>query len=97
MTVAKAQREISSAEFAEWIAYDRIDPFGEERADLRAAIIAATVANAFRGKNGKTFMPVDFMPLVAREGSREQTPTEMKNQLKTAFGVRHGHDRKSIC
>lgn len=32
-------------EFLEWQAYYRIEPFGEERADLRAGVVAATVAN----------------------------------------------------
>ena len=31
---------------SEWIAYARTNPFGEERADLRAAIIASSITNA---------------------------------------------------
>lgn len=44
------------------MAYFTIDPFGEERADLRAGIVASTVANANRAKRGKSFRPKDFMP-----------------------------------
>ena len=47
---------------AEWIALDRVDPFGEWRADLRAGIVASTLANANRGKDTKVFAPKDFMP-----------------------------------
>ena len=54
--------EIDSAEFSEWMAYYRMDPRGEERADLRAGIVAATVANAARGRKSRTFKPKDFMP-----------------------------------
>jgi hypothetical protein len=59
MSVRRAQAEISSAEFAEWIAYCGIDPFGEERDDLRAALVACTVANTF---SKKRYKPADFMP-----------------------------------
>ena len=46
----------------EWQDYAMLEPFGEERADLRSAIIAATVANVHRGKKQRPFRPADFMP-----------------------------------
>ena len=49
MSVKRAQREIDSAEFAEWMAYDRLDPIGQWRDDLRMAILASTIANAMDG------------------------------------------------
>ena len=61
-SVAYAQTQISSREFAEWLAYDRIAPLGPERADWRAALIAATVANAFRGRARRAYKVEDFMP-----------------------------------
>ncbi len=67
MPVATAMREISSREFAEWIAYDQLEPFGEQRADLRAGITAATVANVNRGKGQRPFAAADFMPKFAEE------------------------------
>ena len=33
------------AEFIQWLAVYRLSPFGDERADLRAGIVASTVAN----------------------------------------------------
>jgi hypothetical protein len=62
MSVRRAQAEISGNEFAEWIAYIELEPFGEERGDLRSAIIASTIANAFRKKGARLFKPEDFMP-----------------------------------
>jgi hypothetical protein len=55
---------MSSREFAEWMAYYELEPFGEERADLRSAIVASTVANAHRDpkRRRKPFRPLDFMP-----------------------------------
>lgn len=59
------QQKISSREFTEWIAYYQLEPFGEERADLRMGIIASLIANSNRDpkKRKKPFEPKDFMPL----------------------------------
>lgn len=62
MSVAQAQQQISSREFAEWMAYNRIEPFGYERTDLGHAITAATVANSVKGKKGRTAKITDFLP-----------------------------------
>lgn len=51
-----------SRQFAEWQAYYQLEPWGEERADLRAGIIASTIANVNRGKGQRAFTPSDFMP-----------------------------------
>ena len=53
---------MSSLELSEWLAYSRIEPIGrEQRADLRAGIIASTVANSQRVK-GTAYKAQDFMP-----------------------------------
>ena len=43
------------------MALDQIDPWGEERADLRAAMIASTIANVHRDPKKKAFTFGDFM------------------------------------
>lgn len=62
MSVARAQREISEREFQEWLAFAAIEPWGEARSDLRAGIIASTMANLWRGEDTEAFHPDDFMP-----------------------------------
>ncbi len=59
---------------AEFIALDRIDPWDQGRADLRAGIIASVIANVNRGKRTKAFSAKDFMPYeqVATERRRAQ-------------------------
>jgi len=86
MSVAKAQEQISSREFAEWIAYSTIEPFGEERADLRAGIIASVIANVNRGKGHAPYKPRDFMPTFGE--SRRQSAQEIIARLK-AFAAAH--------
>lgn len=61
-TVRQLDMEIGSDEYAMWIAYNRLEPWGEERADLRSGIVAATVANQNIGKKQKPFSAAQFMP-----------------------------------
>lgn len=64
MTVDELLARVSSRELSEWIAYSNLEPWGEKRADLRAGIVASTVANTARDrkKRGKPFSPAEFMP-----------------------------------
>ena len=71
------QARMSSADFAEYVALNSIEPIGEERADLRAGIIAATIA----GSQGARAKPIDFMPFTKKRDGR-QSPSEMLSLLK---------------
>jgi hypothetical protein len=62
MSLKQAQREIDAEEFQWWWAYNQLEPFGEERADLRMGILASVLANSTRGKDTPAFTPRDFMP-----------------------------------
>jgi hypothetical protein len=56
---------MSSVEFAEWQAFQRLEgPLGPVRADWRAAVVASVVANANRDtrKHRKAYEPPDFIP-----------------------------------
>lgn len=77
--------EISSRQFAEWMAYSRLEPWDEERADLRSGIVAATIANANRGKSGKAFTPQQFMPQYEEE-TEEDAQARLVTQAMMAFG-----------
>ena len=94
MNVDALLDRLTSRQIAEWMAYYTIEPFGEQRADLRAAIVASTVANANRdpAKRREPFSPTDFMPqfeprqwleLVERERVSHAfvVPTMMKHLL----------------
>lgn len=64
MSVREAQARIDAPEFAEWMAFERLEPFGPQRDDERAGTIAATLANINRdsAKKSDPFMPTDFFP-----------------------------------
>jgi len=60
-SVAWGLEHLSAHEFAEWMAYSQIEPWGEERADMRAALICKILAD-FNTPKGKQPMKLsDFM------------------------------------
>ncbi len=64
---------MSAAELDEWMLYARIEPFGEERADLRMGILASLIANVNRAKGADAFTPSDFIPVFDAEPEPELT------------------------
>lgn len=82
---------IPSRLLTEWLAYAQVEPFGEERADLRAGIVAATVANVNRAKGTPAAKPTDFMPqfdAVEPEGPDPDLLLHKIELLNAAFGGR---------
>lgn len=73
MTVAELLDRMSSAEFSEWMAYYTIEPFGEERADLRQALTTSAVANTLQAqtKKPKWTKPEDFMLFQDKKPTQE--------------------------
>lgn len=62
MAVAEAQRKISSREFVEWLAIERIDGPGEpERSDLRMALVDWHLHQMLAGKRGPRVKLADLM------------------------------------
>jgi len=69
------------------MAYARINPFGERRADLRMAMLAALTANVNRDpKKSRAFKPSDFMPDFSREPASADAMLAKGKLLFAAFG-----------
>lgn len=69
---------MSSQDISEAMAYERVEPFGDRRADMRAALIACTVAN----KERRTPLKMsDFM----LNFDKPKKPT-VKKQVMEVFG-----------
>ena len=63
-----------------WIEYARLEPFGEDRADLRIAQLAALVANAWlRKKGSRRYKVDDFMFHFGEQ--RAKTPDQLAEQI----------------
>jgi len=84
MTVKELLARIDSRELTEWMAYYSLEPWGTEPEDLRAGIIASTIANVNRDqkKQRKPFTPKDFMPVWDRPPKQEQTPEEQRKIIE---------------
>jgi hypothetical protein len=72
---------MTSREFAEWMEYYKLDPFGTERDDLRVAYLTALTANVYRDRDAtEPFSPADFIwsppdadaPAVAQRSGESQ-------------------------
>ena len=69
------------------MAYYRIEPFGEERADLRQAITSSLIANAFRGKKQRAHKPEEFMVVREPRKRKRMTGKQIKQSVKAFFGA----------
>jgi len=61
MPVSELLERVDSAELTEWLAFYRLEPWGCEREDWRAALVSATAAN-YSGNAKKPLNPSDLMP-----------------------------------
>lgn len=70
-------------EFMYWQAYFEVDPFGNERGDLQAAMISCVIANANRDSKQRVFRIEDFMLKFGTP--RQQTQQEFASIMHTAI------------
>lgn len=88
MTVRQLLASVSSRELTEWQAFYGLEPFGDERADLRSGIVAATVANVHRDPQQEPFDVTDFMPrfeAAANEETDEERAERVWAQVNQAM------------
>lgn len=71
--------------------FAQFEPWGESRADLRAGIIASTIANVNRRKGKKAYKPVDFMPKF-KSVCKEQTWEDMLRHVEMINPLLGGKD-----
>lgn len=93
---------MSSVEFAEWQAFERLEgELGPARDDWRAAMIAAVIANVNKDKGRKAFEPGDFIPDwaaaagVKRQLSRQEVADKTKAFFQRLAARRRGGGGKS--
>lgn len=78
---------MSSREFSEWIAFDKISPIGRERDDFLFALVAWTIAEANRSRKGKKYKISDFIPKWGRKGKEPQDWRVIKNKMDAFIGM----------
>jgi hypothetical protein len=76
---------MTARHFAEWRAYESLEPFGPPAEFWRAALVAAVMANANRTKKQKAFQPEDFMPRSLFPEPTEPDPDEVAASIRERF------------
>lgn len=73
MSVARAMREVDSAEFTEWLAYYNVEPFGERFSDLRTGLITSAIYNVNRNikAHPNAFGALHFIPWAERTAAND--------------------------
>lgn len=89
--IRELQERISAREFAEYIAFWQLEPWGEEREDYRSALICAVLANVWRPKGSRDYRPEDFMPKFVPV---EQSPEEQLRQVEIMNIIFGGRDMR---
>lgn len=84
MNVDRMLREITWEQLREWQTYAELDPYIEERADLRSAQICATLANINRRKGAAPYKVEDFL---LKFGAKEKKQTWQEQKAIAAMIV----------
>jgi len=97
--VRACQEAVTSQEFAEWMAFFRIHPFGEQRMDARFAMLAALVANLWTDSKRKRWTPEEFMPDYekALDEAEDETPQiSVADKVRAFFGPLAQASKKNL-
>lgn len=81
---------LTSEEVSEWLVYMAREPIGEDRADLRAAMLMALIANRHRDskREPRPYVPKMF---IHDFWNGELSPEDTENQLLMMFGAFNGN------
>jgi len=88
MSVREAQEKISSSEFAEWMEYYRLQPFGERRADEHNAWLCYWTYTTMLGNDRN---PEDFM---LKNDERVQSVDDKMNILQLIANQAQAHKER---
>jgi hypothetical protein len=79
--------EIPARTFQEWQCFYAMEPWGEERADIQAGIVASTLANAWRAKGQRPYKVEQFIPQWwSQKEQSAQDQIAMCKMLNAMFG-----------
>ena len=72
-TVSEIEQDMPSSELTEWLAYYRLEPFGQERDNWHSATLASILVNTNRRKNTPAVPPSEFMYKDRRGRAEDET------------------------
>ncbi len=74
---------LTSKQLADWMAYASIETFGDQRADLRSAIMAKAMVDRWLGKHERPKNVTDYLPHYEKP---VQTPEQMHSMMAGVLG-----------
>jgi hypothetical protein len=81
-TVTEIEQQMPCRELGEWYAFNSLEPLGEARADLRAALIAFACAAPW----SKSAKLTDFLLDFDRKENQELSPEQLRAYLISLGG-----------
>lgn len=85
--------------FNEWMAYNQLDPIGDERADWHAAMLASTFVNTMR-TTGRRARLRDYLPKLGLPRAPKQSVSSMRanlNMMSADYAAVKDKPRKRRC
>lgn len=95
-SVAETQANISSREFSDWLAYDRLSPIGPERLDQLFAYLAWIIVRTMGG--GKRAKVSDMVPIWPGERTVKTAPDwrDLKSKVVILNRIFGGDDKRKV-
>jgi hypothetical protein len=85
-TVAEAKATVSSSEFTHWQARYQLEPFGDQRNDMRMGEALATYLNFNKSKDSERAAKEWFMGYYLPQAeAKRQTPEEVDAEIDAAL------------
>ena len=84
MTVADLAERMTAAEEAHWIALYKLDPWGEQRDDMRSALISQLIHNSNSRKPKKL---EDFMLFAKKRETVGDTPSQIRKNFESLIAA----------
>lgn len=85
MTRAELLARMSGPELDQWAAYERLEPWGEARADYRAGIVASVFYNMNKSEKAEPRIPRDFLPIWDAPPKGKASPADIRGKFLAAF------------
>jgi len=67
---------LTSDQVTDWLAYDRVEPFGHDNLFLMLGRVCSLIYNANRGKGHSPKQAIDFVPFIKGDPSEKKQSTE---------------------
>lgn len=80
-TVTELEEKLGNDEFVEWLAYYRIEPWGEAFEDANHAWTRSVIVNVNRQKGQKAAKPKDFLLQRKAKEHKEMTTEELRSSF----------------